>query len=295
MEFDAVVVGSGIAGCVTAYYLAKANFSVCLVSKSDDIADSNTYYAQGGIVYKGKSDSFDLLYQDILNAGAGICNPVAARIVAEDGGSAVKDVLIKDFAVPFSKSGRFFDLTEEAAHSAKRILHVSDSTGKGIEVSAVKTLRSQKNITMPVAPVEDVSVEERRTGAKLFHALQLVAVGYLDETESMVGTWSASVRTQIDSKSAGAMPVLWSLHADGTAQYGSIPGDAREGQWRVLRRQGDKRIVRYEIRGQVGIQIFIFESPDQFKLISDVEENGKELVTLNELPMGGLVFHRIKE
>ena len=91
------------------------------------------------------------------------------------------------------------------------------------------------------------------------------------------------------------MPVLWKLNADGTAQYGRIPGDVRDGKWRVVRRQGDKRIVRYEIRGQVGIQIFIFESPDQFKLISDVEENGKELVTLNELPRGGLVFHRIKE
>jgi hypothetical protein len=120
------------------------------------------------------------------------------------------------------------------------------------------------------------------------------SAGYL-RTDSMVGTWRASVRMEIDGKPAGAMPVLWKLNADGTAQYGGIPGDVRDGKWRVVLRQGDKRIVRYEMRGQVGIQIFILESPDQFKLISDVEVNGKELVTLNELPMGGLVFHRIKE
>ena len=121
------------------------------------------------------------------------------------------------------------------------------------------------------------------------------AVGYLDETDSMVGTWSASVRTQIDGKPAGEIPVLWKLNADGTAKFGSIPGDAREGKWRVLRRQGDKRIVRYQTHGQAGIQIFILESSDQFKLISDVEANGNELIAPNELPMGGLVFHRVKE
>ena len=121
------------------------------------------------------------------------------------------------------------------------------------------------------------------------------AVGNLDQTDSMVGTWSASARTRIDGKPAGAMPVLWRLNADGTAQYGSIPGDAREGQWRVLRRQGDKRIVRYKTRDQAGIQIFILEGSDQFNLISDVEANGKELITPNELPVGGLVFHRVKE
>ena len=121
------------------------------------------------------------------------------------------------------------------------------------------------------------------------------AVCNLDQTESMIGTWGASVRTQIDGKPAGAMPVLWRLNADGTAQYGSIPGDSREGQWRVLRRQGDKRIVRYQTRDQAGIQVFILEGSDQFKLISDVEANGMELITPNELPVGGLVFHRVKE
>src|SRR5262245_6001907 len=118
---------------------------------------------------------------------------------------------------------------------------------------------------------------------------------YDPRTDSLVGTWRASVHTEIDGERAAAIPILWRLNADGTAQYGHNPGDARDGKWRLVSRQGNQRIVRYELPGQVGIQIFRLEGLDQFTLISDVEGNGNELITLNELTVGGLIFHRVKK
>ncbi|MGA2142746.1 MAG: FAD-dependent oxidoreductase, partial [Brevinematales bacterium] len=148
MEFDAVVVGSGIAGCVSAYYLAKDGFSVCIINNAVNPEDSNTYHAQGGIVFRGKNDSPDLLYEDIMSAGAGISNPDAARIVADESESAVEEVLINKFGVEFSKDGSgLFDLTEEAAHSSRRILHAFDSTGRSIEEKAVQALENCENLT----------------------------------------------------------------------------------------------------------------------------------------------------
>jgi len=127
-----------------------------------------------------------------------------------------------------------------------------------------------------------------------FSWLLLYFSAYDPRTDSLVGTWRASVRAEID-EAAAAIPILWRLNANGTAQYGHIPGDTRDGKWRLVLRQGNKRIMRYELPGQVGIQIFILEGLDQFTLISDVEGNGNELISLNELPVGGLVFHRVKE
>jgi len=148
MECDVVVVGSGIAGCVSAYYLARDGFSVCLINKAENLYESNTYQAQGGIVYRGKKDSYDLLFEDIISAGGGISNPEAARIVAQESESAVEEVLINNFGVEFTKDlkGRY-DLTEEGAHSTRRILHAFDCTGRIIEEKALKALENCFNLT----------------------------------------------------------------------------------------------------------------------------------------------------
>jgi L-aspartate oxidase len=149
MEFDVVIVGSGIAGGITGYFLAKSGLEVCIINKAETLEESNTYHAQGGIVYMGEEDSPELLKNDIMNAGAGICNPEIVDIVANEGGKLVKEILIDEMKVEFSKnkSGEF-DLTEEAAHSKKRILHKDDTTGKSIEESIISRIKELKNVAL---------------------------------------------------------------------------------------------------------------------------------------------------
>ncbi len=147
--WDALVIGTGIAGTTTAYLLAKQGLSVLVLTKAGDPLESNTYYAQGGIVYKGPGDSPELLMQDILQAGAGISNPEAARVVATEAQEAVNEVLIEAFGIDFSRNGMGdFDLTEEGAHSVRRILHALDSTGKTIEEAAIARLKKTPGIEL---------------------------------------------------------------------------------------------------------------------------------------------------
>jgi L-aspartate oxidase len=148
MEFDAVVVGSGIAGSVTAYYLAKQGYQVVLLDKSEDSSESNTYQAQGGISYQGEKDSIELRFQDIMSAGAGISNPDAVSIVAEQGPKLIEEILINEFNVDFSRKGDgSLDFTDEGAHSVRRILHSFDTTGRSIQIAANAALKKQKNVT----------------------------------------------------------------------------------------------------------------------------------------------------
>ena len=148
MEFDAVVVGSGIAGSVSAYYLAKQGYQVVLLDKSEDSSESNTYQAQGGISYQGEKDSIELRFQDIMNAGAGISNPDAVSIIAEMGPKLIEEILINEFKVDFSRKGDgSLDYTDEGAHSVRRILHSFDTTGRSIQIASSAALRKQNKVT----------------------------------------------------------------------------------------------------------------------------------------------------
>jgi L-aspartate oxidase len=131
---DLLVIGAGVAGCVAALTAADAGLSVRLVTNSAAAEKgSNTSWAQGGIIFRGEGDSPELLARDVHRAGDGICQPDAVSLLAERGPNLVQDILVERVKVPFDRvdSGEF-DLTEEAAHSVPRILHVGDHTGRAI-------------------------------------------------------------------------------------------------------------------------------------------------------------------
>ncbi len=131
--YDYVIVGSGIAGLYTAL-LAEDMGSVLILTKGS-IEDCNTRHAQGGIAAPiGKSDSAELHFQDTVNAGAGLCDPEAVRILVDEAPDRIDD-LIK-FGVPFDTVNGEVALTREAAHSVARIIHAGgDATGEHIEVT----------------------------------------------------------------------------------------------------------------------------------------------------------------
>jgi L-aspartate oxidase len=111
--------------------------------------ESNTYYAQGGIVYTGKVDSPDLLIQDIQHAGAGYCNPQAVELLAHKGPDLVRSLLLEKLAIPFDREANGDpSLVLEGGHSAARILHATDATGSLIEKHLIRALKSNPNITL---------------------------------------------------------------------------------------------------------------------------------------------------
>jgi L-aspartate oxidase len=118
-------------------------------SKARQAKEANTYYAQGGIIHRGPSDSADLLAEDILRAGAGLGSPEAVRILAEEGPARLKELLLDDLDVPFARQDDgSLDYTREAAHSAERILYVGDATGRAIEEALIGRVEEMENICL---------------------------------------------------------------------------------------------------------------------------------------------------
>jgi L-aspartate oxidase len=149
IETDVLIIGSGVAGSIAALKLADAGIHVTVITRSANPEESNTLYAQGGIVYKGKEDSPELLTHDIEHAGAGYCNPQAVELLAHKGPELVRSILLERLAVPFDReSNGDLSLALEGGHSVARILHSADSTGSLIEKHLIRALRSNANITL---------------------------------------------------------------------------------------------------------------------------------------------------
>ncbi len=148
LQTDVLIVGCGIAGATAALQLAEAGLSVTVITRATDPAETNTYYAQGGIIYRGHDDSPELLAKDILHAGAGHCNPRAVQILSEEGPPLVKEILLDQVGVPFDRSNGDLSLAREGGHSVARITHAADATGKAIEVSLMQAVQAQPNIRL---------------------------------------------------------------------------------------------------------------------------------------------------
>ena len=141
MNFDVLIIGTGIAGLSAALKLAEKGWSIGLVTRERDPNITNTYYAQGGIVFPQRGDV--LLKDDIINAGGGINNLEAVGTLTQNGGSILEEFLLEKIKVDFNRDdlGKL-NFTREAAHSIPRILFKGDFTGKEIQTSFLNYLKN---------------------------------------------------------------------------------------------------------------------------------------------------------
>ena len=104
LRSDVLVIGCGIAGGTAALELAESGLDVTVITRADRAGESNTYWAQGGIIFRGENDSPESLAQDIVSAGAGLCHEQAVRTLANEGPSLVQSILIDKLGVPFDRT-----------------------------------------------------------------------------------------------------------------------------------------------------------------------------------------------
>ncbi|HEX4460610.1 MAG TPA: L-aspartate oxidase [Polyangia bacterium] len=147
IETDYLVIGSGIAGLSFALH-AAAHGRVTVVTKRA-VEESNTNYAQGGIAaVLDPADSFEAHVQDTLTVGEGLCHRDIVELCVADGPAAVRELIDRYGAHFDTDSGGALDLAREGGHSARRVAHAKDTTGREIERALVAAARANGNITL---------------------------------------------------------------------------------------------------------------------------------------------------
>jgi L-aspartate oxidase len=147
VDTDVVVIGSGIAGLTVALRLREAGRRVLLVTKTVLDAGS-TRWAQGGIAAAiGPGDSPAEHLADTLEAGAGLCDEEAVRILVTEGPQAFASLLRRGADFDRDDDGAL-SLTREGGHHRDRIAHAGgDATGAEVSRALIEALRDDDGIT----------------------------------------------------------------------------------------------------------------------------------------------------
>jgi L-aspartate oxidase len=144
---DYLVIGSGLAGLFFALKAAQSGAKVLLITKAQKEA-SNTWYAQGGIAgVFADNDSFEKHIEDTLIAGDGLCNEKIVRLVVSEGPERIRELM--EWGAQFDRlpDGQL-QLGREGGHSANRILHHHDATGREIARALLKAATEHPNIEL---------------------------------------------------------------------------------------------------------------------------------------------------
>ena len=145
-EYDVVILGAGLAGIYTALNIDK-NLKIAILVK-DKIERGSSNLAQGGIAAEVEFDEAKIEehYEDTLKAGSYINDKEATRILVNEAGFNIKNLINLGVNFDHNAEGELVK-TLEGGHRSRRILHAGgDATGAKVMADLRNTLFNAKNI-----------------------------------------------------------------------------------------------------------------------------------------------------
>ncbi len=141
---DLLVIGGGLAG-LRAANAAQPHQDVLVITK-DELRESNSHYAQGGIAgVLDPEDRFEDHVADTLAAGGNLCNRDIVEMVVREAPTRIEELVA--WGTRFDQADGQLSLGREGGHSRERIVHaLGDSTGKEVMRAVMKRSRQMQNI-----------------------------------------------------------------------------------------------------------------------------------------------------
>ncbi|WP_195987224.1 L-aspartate oxidase [Clostridium sp. D53t1_180928_C8] len=144
MNYDVLIVGTGIAGLYTALNL-RDDIRILMITKNT-FKDCNSYLAQGGISTSLGIFDEENYFNDTMKAGNYHNDTEAVKLLIKNSIENINNLV--EIGVPFDKDNDNLKYTREGGHSKFRIVHVKDETGKYVTETLLNIVSNKNNITM---------------------------------------------------------------------------------------------------------------------------------------------------
>ncbi|RMF41912.1 MAG: L-aspartate oxidase [Planctomycetota bacterium] len=178
---DVLIIGGGLAGLRAANAVGDAS---ALVITKDEIRQSNSNYAQGGIASVwGPDDRFESHVEDTLRAGGSLCHPEVVEMVVRDAPERVRELI--EWGTQFDRQGEELALGREGGHSHQRIIHaLGDATGREIMRAVIERTRALENVAIweRAFTIDLISDGQRCYGAVVLRQGQPPALVWAQQT-----------------------------------------------------------------------------------------------------------------
>jgi L-aspartate oxidase len=141
---DVLIIGGGVAGFRAALGIPEGMRA--LVVTKDQVRESNSQYAQGGIAsVMDPEDRLDNHIADTLTAGKGLCDTAVVEMVVREAPELISELIA--WGTHFDHVNGHVALGREGGHSHARIVHaLGAETGREIMRAIIQRARSRPNV-----------------------------------------------------------------------------------------------------------------------------------------------------
>jgi len=291
---DVLVLGSGVAG-LNAAIEASRTASVLIVTKAR-LEDGCTNEAQGGIaVALAPDDSPNDHFEDTMEAGAGLCDPEAVRILTGEGPERVNDLI--RLGAQFDRRGSELSFTLEGGHRRARILHANgDATGAAVEGVLTRAVRERDKVAFfeNAFAIDLLTIDGACYGALIWSAARGLMMVRAKQTVLATGgcgrLWRETTNPQVATgdglamafRAGAALQDLEFVQFHPTALYlagapRALISESLRGEGAVLRnRAGDRFMQRYHPDGELAPRDVVSRS-----IIQEIKKTGDTHVFLD--------------
>lgn len=144
-KVDVVIVGTGASGLFAALHLPRDQ-KILMITK-DEVENSDSFLAQGGICVLHDANDYDSFMEDTLKAGHYENRRESVDIMIRSSRDVINELIAYGVEFAHTSDGKL-DYTREGCHSRARILFHEDITGKEITSKLLAAVRQLPNVTI---------------------------------------------------------------------------------------------------------------------------------------------------
>ncbi len=104
-QYDVLIAGTGVSGLFLAMHL-PANTQVLMITKANNLEDSDSFLAQGGICMLKNESDYESYFEDTMRAGHYENDPASVEVMIRSSQAIIRELVACGVDLPAKRTAR---------------------------------------------------------------------------------------------------------------------------------------------------------------------------------------------